>query len=89
MLNIQNAENPSQSISLTDESGNRVDVLHVSCNLRPGSGVHLNIEVFNADKVAVNMEAIQKALTTFVAESFARASSMGLPVPAVGGAENA
>lgn len=85
MLNIQNAENPSQNISLTDESGNRVDVLHVGCNLRPGSGVFLTIEVFNADKVAANLEAIEEALTTFVQESFARASSMGLPVPSMGG----
>ena len=85
MLNIQSAENPSQSISITDESGNRVDVLHVSCNLRPGGGVFLNIEVFDAGKVAVNLDAIQKALTTFVGEAFARASSMGLPVPAMGG----
>lgn len=89
MLNIQNAENPSQNISLTDESGNRTDILHVSCNLRPGSGLHLNIELFDAAKVAINLEAVEEALTTFVRETFARASSMGLPVPAMGGDANA
>lgn len=85
MLNILTAENPSQSISLTDENGNRVDVLHVSCNLRPGNGVNLNIDVFDAERMAANLEDIQAALTTFVSEAFARASSMGLPVPAMGG----
>ena len=89
MLNILNAENPSQSISLTDESGNRTDIMHISCNLRPGGGVFLNIEVFDAGRVAVNLDAIQEALTTFVGEAFARASSMGLPVPAVGGGASA
>ena len=61
MLNILNAENPSQSISLTDESGNRTDIMHISCNLRPGSGLHLNIEMFDAAKVAANMDAVQEA----------------------------
>ncbi|MBR4081352.1 MAG: hypothetical protein IKK21_06170 [Clostridia bacterium] len=89
MLNILNAENPSQSISLTDESGNRTDIMHISCNLRPGSGLHLNIEMFDAAKVAANMDAVQEALTTFVTETFARASSMGLPVPSLGGDANA
>lgn len=89
MLNIQNAENPSRSISVADENGNREDVLHLGCSMRPGAGLYLNVDVLNADKLAENLEDVQEAMTDFVAEAFARASSMGLPVPNMGGGGNA
>lgn len=89
MLTIQNSENPSQGISVTDENGNREEVLHISCNIRPGSGLYLNVDVVNANKAAEHLDAVQTAMTDFVADVFARAASMGLPVPSVGGVANA
>lgn len=89
MLNIQSRENPSRAISVTDENGNREDILHIGCSIRPGAGLYLNVDVLNAGKLADNLDDVQTAMTEFVAEAFARASSMGLPVPAVGGGASA
>lgn len=89
MLNVQSSENPSRIISYADASGNRSELLLVSCNIRPSGGVYLNIDVQDAARVAEHLDAVQAELTAFVAEAFARASSMGLPVPAVGGGGNA
>ena len=89
MLNIQSSENPSRGISVTDESGNREEILHIGCSIRPGAGLYLNVDVLNPSKLAENLDDVQAALTDFVAEAFARASSMGLPVPAVGGGASA
>lgn len=89
MLNIQNSENPSLGISVTDENGSRVEILHVGCSIRPGSGVHLSIEVINADRVADNLADVQAELTAFIESAFARASGVGLPVPSVGGGASA
>lgn len=89
MLNVQNSENPSRSISIADAAGTRSEILQVSCNIRPSGGLYLNIDVQDAEKVAENLDAVQEELTAFVAEAFARASSMGLPVPCVGGGANA
>lgn len=84
-LNIQSAENPSMGISAIDAEGHRVEILHVGCTIRPGSGVHLSIEVLNSSLVTENLADVQAELSTFVDSVFARATSMGLPVPAVGG----
>lgn len=89
MLNIQNSENPSRSIGTADENGNRVEILRVSCNLRPASGLHLNIDVIDANRVAASLEAVEREMTCFVTDAFARAAAMGLPVPAVGGSDSA
>lgn len=89
MLNIQNSENPSRGISVTDENGTREDILNISCNIRPGAGLYLNVDILNPDKLAENLDDVQAAMTEFVSDAFARASGMGLPVPTMGGGENA
>ena len=89
MLNISEAENPSRSIGVTDEKGSRTEILHISCNLRPGSGLHLNVDVMNAELAAQHLNEVQTAMTEFIREAFARASGMGLPVPTVGGEADA
>lgn len=89
MLNVEISENPSQNISITDEAGSRVDIVHVSCSIRPNAGLYLNLEVLNKDAVSENLVAVQEQLTRFLSDACARASDMGVPVPRVGGGSSA
>ncbi|MBR6571547.1 MAG: hypothetical protein IKK75_13950 [Clostridia bacterium] len=89
MLSVKNSENPRQSLATTDEDGNRIEILYMTCNLRPGGGYSLNVELLNAERVGEDLNAVQNAVAAFFANSLARAAEMGLPVPVVGGGNNA
>lgn len=89
MLNAQSSENPSLSIRATDDNGNRAEILHVACSIRPGAGLYLNIDVLDMEKVTANMEGVQAEITAFAVAVFGRAAGVGLPVPALGGGVNA
>lgn len=83
MLTYETSENPSRGIFAVDSSGTRTELVRVSCSIRPGTGVYLNIDVMDAEKTTANSAEVQTQLTAFVAEAYQRAASMGLPVPSI------
>lgn len=85
MLIAENSESPSRAVSVRDEEGNLTEIMHVNCNIRPGRGLYLSIDVFDEGQVAANKEDVQAQLDEFAAGVFARAAATGVPAPTLGG----
>lgn len=81
MLSVAASENPSRSLTAIDEAGNRTEIARLSCTIKPESGYHLSVELYNADMVSANLPDVQAALDDFFADLCARLASAGLPVP--------
>lgn len=84
-LEAENSENPSCAISVRDEVGNVTEIMHVNCNIRPGRGFYMGIDVFDRPKVEEYAAEVKAQLNKYAAEVFKRAADEGIPTPDLGG----
>ncbi len=73
-------QSEGMEIRATDASGNQQCIAHVGCTIRPGKGLSINIDVFNADMVHANADMVKESVNAFIAEAMVKAAATGIPV---------
>ena len=67
-------------IRLLDTYGNEQPAAHVNYSIRPGQGLNINLDVFNAELVAANFDAVRADVNAFIEEAMAKGAEEGFPV---------
>ena len=81
MATIRN-QSEGLDIRLPDGNGTLQPAAHASYNIRNGQGFNLNLDVFTADLVAANLEAVKADVNAFINEALTKAAENGMPVDA-------
>ncbi len=79
---VETSENPSLSVTVVNEKGERIIAAYVSCSIRAGRGVSINVDVQNPTACNASEPEISEQVMAFVRGCFFTARNTGIPVAA-------
>jgi hypothetical protein len=79
-MDTNKSQSETMEIRLPDEKGVSQPAANINYSIRPNRGMNINLEIFNAELVATDVESVKKAVNSFLAEATTKAFELGLPI---------
>lgn len=79
----ENSQQTTLSLTTQDENGNYVQAAVISCGIRPGRGLSINMDVFAPALLKPESEAFKEvgnAAADYILNELAKASALGVPI---------
>ena len=80
MISTSNSQSQSVEIRATDAAGITQPIAHMNGAIRPGQSVSFTLDIFNAQLVTENAEAVAYQVHTFMETLQERAIAQGFPM---------
>ncbi len=80
MISTSNSQSQSVEIRATDAAGVAQPIAHMNGAIRPGQSVSFTLDIFNAQLVTENAEAVACQVRTFMENLQERAIAQGFPM---------
>jgi len=83
MIEIKQSQQTSAYINLPDEKGSKKAAIICTCQIRPGEGMNIMLEVQEKSLLtADNIADVTREIADYLAGEFAKAQSLGIPIAA-------
>lgn len=79
---METAKNQSEAmeIRLPDANDQLQQAAYVGYTIRPGQGMNINFDIFNAELIGANASEVKTAVNAFIADAVKKAAATGIPV---------